>query len=237
MSVNQIDQLDRELDTILTSFDTNYAWNYGTVKAGLRDLYEKAKRDQWNSTTQLKWDTEVDPEGEIIPTAINPMAGYAPYEKLQIARRYLVPRQIKENGLDAERVAFDDEALGRVIRGYTREAGVRNLEREIGSICRGVAAKVARGLLDTENITPDKVTEYLGPIQFESETAMRTSLAGVVTGLAYTPAGGEIIHDGTQVHLGDVDLEPHPRFEEHYAALHHRITKRHGARCPERDLG
>lgn len=121
------------------------------------------------------------------------LPGYAPYEKLQIARRYLVPRQIKENGLDAERVAFDDEALRRVIRGYTREAGVRNLEREIGSICRGVAAKVARGLLDTENITPDKVTEYLGPIQFESETAMRTSLAGVVTGLAYTPAGGEII--------------------------------------------
>jgi hypothetical protein len=82
MSTNQLDSIDAELETILTSFDTNYAWNYGTVKEGLRDLYEKAKRDQWNSTTQLKWDTEVDPEGEIIPTAINPMAGYAPYEKL-----------------------------------------------------------------------------------------------------------------------------------------------------------
>ncbi len=82
MSTNQLDSIDQELETILTSFDTNYVWNYGTVKEGLRDLYEKAKRDQWNSTTQLKWDTEVDPEGEIIPIAINPMAGYAPYEKL-----------------------------------------------------------------------------------------------------------------------------------------------------------
>jgi hypothetical protein len=82
MSTNQLESLDQELETILTSFDTNYAWNYGTVKEGLRDLYEKAKRDQWNSTTQLKWDTQVDPEGEIIPAAINPMAGFAPYEKL-----------------------------------------------------------------------------------------------------------------------------------------------------------
>ena len=82
MSINQLEELDQELETILTSFDTNYAWNYGTVKEGLRDLYEKAKRDQWNSTTQLQWDTDVDPESEIIPPAINPMAGYGPYEKL-----------------------------------------------------------------------------------------------------------------------------------------------------------
>ena len=82
MTTNQIESLDQELETILTSFDTNYAWNYGSVKEGLHDLYEKAKRDQWNSTTQLKWDTDVDPEGEIIPAAINPMAGFAPYEKL-----------------------------------------------------------------------------------------------------------------------------------------------------------
>ena len=82
MATNQLHALDNELETILTSFDTNYAWNYGTVKEGLRDLYEKAKRDQWNSTTQLAWDTDVDPEGEIIPIAINPLAGYGPYEKL-----------------------------------------------------------------------------------------------------------------------------------------------------------
>ncbi len=82
MSVNQLDAIDQELETILTSFNTNYAWNYGSVKEGLRDLYEKAKRDQWNSTTQLAWDTDVDPESEIIPTVINPLNGYGPYEKL-----------------------------------------------------------------------------------------------------------------------------------------------------------
>jgi hypothetical protein len=74
--------LDAELETLLTSFDTNYAWNYGSVKEGLRDLYEKAKRDQWNGTTQLAWSTQVDPESEIIPAAINPLAAYGPYQKL-----------------------------------------------------------------------------------------------------------------------------------------------------------
>ncbi len=80
-AVNQLEHLDRELETILTSFDTSYAWNYGSVKEGLRDLYEKAKREQWNGTTQLAWGTEVDPESEIIPTAINPLSNYAPYKK------------------------------------------------------------------------------------------------------------------------------------------------------------
>jgi len=72
MSVNQLEALDKELETILTSFDTNYAWNYGSVKEGLRDLYEKAKRDQWNSTTQLDWNIAVDVEKPIIPPTINP---------------------------------------------------------------------------------------------------------------------------------------------------------------------
>ena len=74
--------LDRELETILTSFDTSYAWNYGSVKEGLRDLYEKAKRDQWNGTTQLAWQTNVDPEGEIVPAGINPLSAYGPFQKL-----------------------------------------------------------------------------------------------------------------------------------------------------------
>ncbi len=81
-AINHLQQLDRELETILTSFDTSYAWNYGSVKEGLRDLYEKAKRDQWNSTTQLAWDTQVDPEGEIVPAGINPLATYGPFQKL-----------------------------------------------------------------------------------------------------------------------------------------------------------
>jgi len=76
------DRVDAELETILTSFDTNYAWNYGSVKAGLRDLYEKAKREQWNGTDKLAWETPVDPEGEIIPQSFNPLEDYGPYKKL-----------------------------------------------------------------------------------------------------------------------------------------------------------
>ena len=85
--VNQLEKLDRELETILTSFDTNYAWNYGSVKEGLRDLYEKAKRDQWNSTTQLEWSTPVEPEAEILPEVMNPLRNYAPYQKLDARER------------------------------------------------------------------------------------------------------------------------------------------------------
>src|SRR6266852_3438859 len=81
-TVNTLNGTDAELETILTSFDTTYAWNYGSVKEGLRDLYEKAKRDQWNGTLQLKWDTQVDPEGEIIPQSFNPLEDYGPYKKL-----------------------------------------------------------------------------------------------------------------------------------------------------------
>jgi hypothetical protein len=79
---NTLDRLDRELETILTSFDTNYAWNYGSVKDGLRDLYEKAKREQWIGTTQLAWTTDVDPESEILPDFANPLKDYAPFQKL-----------------------------------------------------------------------------------------------------------------------------------------------------------
>ncbi len=85
--VNQLDSIDNELETILTSFDTSYAWNYGSVKEGLRDLYEKAKRDQWNGTTQLAWDTQVEPESEILPAGTNPLAGYPPFEKLDAKER------------------------------------------------------------------------------------------------------------------------------------------------------
>ncbi len=86
-TTNQLEQRNRELETILASFDTNYVWNYGSVKEGLRDLYEKAKRDQWNGTTQLAWDTPVDPESEIIPQNINPISGYGPFQKLDQRER------------------------------------------------------------------------------------------------------------------------------------------------------
>jgi hypothetical protein len=81
-AVNQLAGLDEELETILTSFDSSYAWNYGSVKEGLRDLYEKAKRDQWNGTTQLAWKTDVDPERGILPEMTNPLKGYAPFDRL-----------------------------------------------------------------------------------------------------------------------------------------------------------
>ncbi len=84
----RVSAVDAELDTLLTSFDTNYAWNYGSVKEGLRDLYEKAKREQWNSTTQLAWSTPVDPEGDIIPQVFNPLQDYGPFKALS-------PKQVK----------------------------------------------------------------------------------------------------------------------------------------------
>ena len=85
--VNQLGNVEQELETILTSFDSNYVWNYGSVKEGLRDLYEKAKRDQWNATTQLPWDTQVDPEAKILPQQVNPLQGWAPFEKLDEKER------------------------------------------------------------------------------------------------------------------------------------------------------
>ncbi len=86
-TVNQLSRLDQELETILTSFDSSYAWNYGDVKSGLRDLYEKAKRDQWNGTTQLEWGTDVDPESGILPDFTNPLIGYAPFERLDAGEK------------------------------------------------------------------------------------------------------------------------------------------------------
>ena len=85
--VNQLERLDRELDHVLTSFDTSYVWNYGSVKEGLRDLYEKGKREQWNATTQLAWDTDVDPESQIIPQPFDPLQDYGPYKKLDKKQR------------------------------------------------------------------------------------------------------------------------------------------------------
>ena len=87
LSPTQSPSVDAELETILASFDTNYVWNYGSVKEGLRDLYEKAKRDQWNSTTQLDWKTAVEPESEIIPAAVNPLQNFPPFQKLDAKER------------------------------------------------------------------------------------------------------------------------------------------------------
>jgi len=119
--------------------------------------------------------------------------GYTAEEKLQIARRYLLPRQLKENGLSRRRLTMTVAAIEVIIRSYTREAGVRELERQIGAVCRAVAAKVARGYARPRKVDAGAVASYLGPRLYESEVAQRTSAAGVATGLFYTPAGGGVL--------------------------------------------
>ncbi|HET6865153.1 MAG TPA: endopeptidase La [Solirubrobacteraceae bacterium] len=122
------------------------------------------------------------------------LAGYTEEEKLQIARRYLVPRQVERNGLTRSRIAFSDSALRVVISDYTREAGVRQLEREIGTICRKVARQVAEGTVKRKvTITEPRVRSALGKRKFFSETRRRTARPGVATGLAWTPVGGEVL--------------------------------------------
>src|SRR6478736_1508116 len=122
------------------------------------------------------------------------LPGYTEREKLEIAKRYLVPRQLEENGLKPEQCEFQEDALRSIISDYTHEAGVRELERQIGAVCRGIAAQVARGKIDHATVTPQTVAEMLGPAKYVRETKLKTSKPGVVTGLAYTPSGGEILH-------------------------------------------
>jgi len=119
--------------------------------------------------------------------------GYTDTEKLHIARRYLVPRQLDACGLTDKQVRFQDTALKFIIESYTREAGVRNLERNIGSIARAVAAEIVGGKTQHATIDRREVQRILGPPKFEPELASRTSVPGVATGMAYTPTGGEIL--------------------------------------------
>ncbi|HND08984.1 MAG TPA: endopeptidase La [Pseudomonadota bacterium] len=120
--------------------------------------------------------------------------GYTRSEKLQIAKNFLIPKQVDEHGLNGDNIAFEDAAVSEVIDSYTREAGVRTLERELGSVCRGVAVKVAEGeAKEKTTIVADKIPDYLGPQKYLSEVAERTSIPGVATGLAWTPVGGDIL--------------------------------------------
>jgi ATP-dependent Lon protease len=146
------------------------------------------------------------------------LPGYTEREKLEIAKRYLVKRQLEENGLTPEQCEWQEEAFRRVIEDYTHEAGVRELERQIAAVCRGVASRIARGKIERATITPEVVGEMLGPTKYVRETKLKTSKPGVVTGLAYTPAGGEVLHiEATRYpgkgnvtltgHIGDVMKE------------------------------
>ncbi len=121
------------------------------------------------------------------------LPGYSHQDKLRIAKKYLVPRQLDQHGLTAAKLTITDRALSEIIESYTREAGVRNLEREIGAICRAMATQIAKGTVKSGKVTPRQLPDTLGPRKFEPEAALRTSVPGVVTGLARTPTGGEII--------------------------------------------
>jgi ATP-dependent Lon protease len=146
------------------------------------------------------------------------LPGYTENEKLSIAKRYLVPRQMKEHGLNKTQLAIEDKTILTIIRSYTREAGVRNLERQIAAICRATATEVAKGGKRRTSIGDKELVTILGPTQHESELAMRTGIPGVATALAYTPVGGELLFIESAVmpgkgqlqltgHIGDVMKE------------------------------
>ncbi len=121
------------------------------------------------------------------------LLGYTADEKIKIANKYLIPRQRKEHGLKANQIKITISAVKKIISGYTREAGLRNLEREIAGVCRGVASNIAEGKEKSMTVTVDNLSKFLGPERITTETKARTSIPGVAVGLAWTPVGGEIL--------------------------------------------
>jgi ATP-dependent Lon protease len=136
------------------------------------------------------------------------LSGYTHEEKREIAKRYLVPRQMERNGVGRSKIEFTDEALDLIIDGYTREAGVRSLEREIGSVCRKVAREFAEGTRRSKRtIRPRTVTELLGKRRIQPEVQRRTGEPGVATGLAWTPFGGDVLFVEATAFPGDGKLQ------------------------------
>ena len=119
--------------------------------------------------------------------------GYTLDEKIKIANRYLIPRQRDEHGLSAKQIKFTSSAVKQIVMGYTREAGLRNLEREIANVCRGVASKIVEGKIKSMAVNVEDLHGYLGPVRITSETKARITTPGVATGLAWTPTGGELL--------------------------------------------
>lgn len=134
------------------------------------------------------------------------ISGYTQEEKTEIAKKYLIPKQIKENGLQEEQISINDEAIHRIIDQFTRESGVRNLERQVAGVCRGVAAKVAKGEIEEFSVSVDDVEEFLGKQKYFSDAAERTTVPGVATGLAWTPFGGDILFIEASVSKGSGKL-------------------------------
>jgi ATP-dependent Lon protease len=172
-------------------------------------LLEVLDPEQNNSFTDHYFDVPFDLSGvmfigtanymEPVPPALRDrmevieLPGYTEIEKLHIAKKYLIPRQLTENGLSKDKLTIKDDAVLGIIEGYTREAGVRNLERSIAAICRAVATDIAKNKKARAVIYKKGLAEILGPPQFESELALRAGIPGVATGLAYTPVGGELL--------------------------------------------
>jgi ATP-dependent Lon protease len=121
------------------------------------------------------------------------LSGYTEEEKLRIAHLHLIPKQMRENGITEENIELTDEGIQTIISGYTREAGLRNLERELGAVCRKVAVKVARGEMERIVINPEKVEELLGVRKHFSEELLDRDRVGVATGLAWTAVGGDLL--------------------------------------------
>jgi ATP-dependent Lon protease len=134
------------------------------------------------------------------------LAGYTADEKLAIARKYLIPRQIEANGLLPEQIKISDNAVKGLINGYTAEAGLRNLEREIGSVCRKVARKFASGSTDPVRVNTKMLEKFLGPVRFLPEEDREINEVGLVNGLAWTEVGGELLHVEAHVMQGKGQL-------------------------------
>ncbi len=133
---------------------------------------------------------------------IIPISGYTLEEKTEIAKKYLIPRQIEENGLSDSMISFDDDAIHSIIDGYTRESGVRNLNREVGSVARNVASQIAAEEIESRKIDKEAVEDILGKRKFFSDVIERTTVPGVSTGLAWTPYGGDILFIEASVSRG-----------------------------------
>ena len=134
------------------------------------------------------------------------LSGYSADEKFHIARRFLIPKQIEENGLEQDRISFSEKTIAAIIHNYTREAGLRNLERQIGSLCRKVALEIAEGKRDSRKVTPRLVERYLGPPIFLSTEESHEDQVGVAPGLAWTPVGGDILYVEAKIMQGEGQL-------------------------------
>ncbi|MEW6323475.1 MAG: endopeptidase La [Acidobacteriota bacterium] len=200
-SINPVFMLD-ELDKLAVGFQ-------GDPAAALLEVLDPAQnhtfRDHYLEVpidlSRVLFIATANQLGPVHPALLDrmeviPLSGYTEEEKVHIARRYLIPRQLSEHGITAAELEIDDAALRAVIRDHTREAGVRNLERHLGTIARKVAARVATRPATAERpttVTAEEVDDYLGPARFKREVAFRTSRPGVATGVAWTETGGDVL--------------------------------------------